>query len=121
MILLFLALFLIYLLGLNLNALKGSTMLGYGNDDGSNTNYRCGSKFVKSGYLRVQVANQLVEWGLCEWDKDDRPAYTLLRKLLGYANHREMIENFTQDDFDKCQKLLGVHGYCIYKMLEARK
>jgi hypothetical protein len=71
--------------------------------------------------LRQKAAAQIGNWDdkTGKWECNDSHGYNQLIKLLGYKQGTLLI-NFTPEDANTCELLLGPHGYAIYKMLLIR-
>jgi hypothetical protein len=69
--------------------------------------------------IRVKARQRLLGYAGLPGDRH-HDAASLLARLLGYADYNQLIKNQTDQDTATMLKLIGEHGYSIYRILLAR-
>jgi hypothetical protein len=76
---------------------------------------------TRSAALRIALADKLREWGVAEGYAGPRSSYELISKIFKKdVNYYDPDKHWSDEDDQKCEALLGPHGYALFKMWEAQ-
>ena len=64
--------------------------------------------------LRVKLSKQLLKWGVFA-------SYAEMANLFNYPTPEVMKSNWTEKNSRQAQRLLGPHGFALYKAMKARQ